>query len=142
MKKDTDVLARLKEKANIFNYKRYKKVRTPSRLMRRRFSFKIFYTFAYFFRHAGPVDGGAVFLYTSVVTLFGIFFKKEALICTGQRNGFPAHPDLAKPDLLLSEKHYAKPGLLLSEKHYAKSDLLLPEKALRKNAIFCRMKKN
>ncbi len=39
-KKDTDVLARLKEKANIFNNKRYNKVGTPSRLMRRRFSFK------------------------------------------------------------------------------------------------------
>ncbi len=43
MKKDTDVLARLKEKANIFNNKRYKKVRTPSRSMRRRFSFKKIY---------------------------------------------------------------------------------------------------
>ena len=64
------------------------------------------------------------------------------MICTGQRNGFPAQPDLAKPDLLLPEKHYAKSDLLLPEKHYAKSDLLLPEKALRKNAILCRMKKN
>ena len=64
------------------------------------------------------------------------------MICTGQRNSFPAHPDLAKPDLLLSEKHYAKSDLLLPEKHYAKSYLLLPEKALRKNAILCRMKKN
>ena len=104
--------------------------------MRRRFSFKIFYTFAYFFRHAGTVDGGAVFLYTIVVTLFGIFFKKEALICTGQRNGFPAQPDLAKPDLLLPEKRYAKPDLLLPEKHYAKSDLLLPEKRYIKTQFF------
>lgn len=63
------------------------------------------------------------------------------MIFTGQRNSFPAQPDLAKPDLLLPEKHYAKSDLLLPEKHYAKSDLLWPEKALRKNAILCRMKK-
>jgi len=50
------------------------------------------------------------------------------LIFIGQRNSFPAHPDLAKPDLLLPEKHYAKSDLLLPEKRYAKPDLLLPEK--------------